>query len=343
MASNPYVNKVDLADGTSLIDISDTTAVAADVAAGKYFYLATGQKVQGSGSGGGGGTVTIQDTTDSHGGTVRKITVSQNATVVESLSVTQNGTYTPSSGHAYGPVVVNVSGGGGGGGDATLAAVLDGTATALSLPSSVTALREYALYFLTSLTSLSGSGVLTVGRRACSNCESLETISLPNATQIGDSAFAECQSLSSVSLPSAVEIGESAFAYNYDAANFTSISLPEVTDIGMYAFSDDYYLTSISVPKCEYIGDGAFSGTSIASISLPSLLGIYADYVFSYCESLTTIYIGPDCEYISDYAFEELPSGVTINCGFSSSDPVAANAPWGASTATINYNVSPPS
>ena len=47
MANNPYVNKVQKADGSTIIDISDSTAIASDVAQGKYFYLASGQKVAG--------------------------------------------------------------------------------------------------------------------------------------------------------------------------------------------------------------------------------------------------------------------------------------------------------
>lgn len=48
MANNTYVNKVGLADGTVLIDLTSDTAAAADVLNGKYFHLKTGERVAGT-------------------------------------------------------------------------------------------------------------------------------------------------------------------------------------------------------------------------------------------------------------------------------------------------------
>lgn len=48
MANNQYVNQVGLADGTVLIDLTSDTAVASDVKSGRYFHLATGERVQGT-------------------------------------------------------------------------------------------------------------------------------------------------------------------------------------------------------------------------------------------------------------------------------------------------------
>ena len=47
MATNQYVNQV-VYDGTTLIDLTTDTALAADVLTGKYFHLASGERVQGS-------------------------------------------------------------------------------------------------------------------------------------------------------------------------------------------------------------------------------------------------------------------------------------------------------
>ena len=45
--ANQYINKV-IYGGNTLIDLTSDTATAADVAAGKYFHLKSGERVQGS-------------------------------------------------------------------------------------------------------------------------------------------------------------------------------------------------------------------------------------------------------------------------------------------------------
>ena len=112
MANNPYVNKVQKADGTTIIDISDTTAVASDVAQGKYFYTSSGAKVEGTASGG-TAAISVVDTTDPvAGGTIRTITALDISDTTATASDVASGKYFYTAG---GTKTAGTASGGGGG------------------------------------------------------------------------------------------------------------------------------------------------------------------------------------------------------------------------------------
>ena len=69
----PVVNKV-VYGGNTIIDITDTTAVATDVVQGKVFYTQAGVRTVGTASPGSGSAISVVDSQDSHGGTIRTIT-----------------------------------------------------------------------------------------------------------------------------------------------------------------------------------------------------------------------------------------------------------------------------
>ena len=99
----------------SFTDVTDTTAAANDVAAGKYFYTAAGVLTEGT-STGGGGTTAGTVTQDANGYLILDDDAPAGPTLI-TKSITANGTYNASSDSAdgYSSVTVNVSGGGGGG------------------------------------------------------------------------------------------------------------------------------------------------------------------------------------------------------------------------------------
>ena len=129
------INKVVFGNDT-LIDITDTTATASDVQHGKYFYDASGVKIEGTAVGGG---MIVVETEDEYGGTIVDISgepvtlqtksatptaasqtilpdegytglskVNLAAVPTEEISIASNGSYYPTEGSFFNKVTVSV-------------------------------------------------------------------------------------------------------------------------------------------------------------------------------------------------------------------------------------------
>ena len=188
------------------------------------------------------------------------------------------------------------------------------TATAYTIPSSVTSIRSYAF----------------------KNCENLTSVTFEEGskcTSIGSSAFYYCRSLTSITIPTSVtSIGSVAFSW---CTSLTSITFEEgskCTSIGTSAFYNCTSLTSITIPSSvTTIGDGAFSWcTSLTSITIPSSVTSIGDEAFYHCDNLKSITIPSSVTNIGSNAFWKCTSltSITVSEGnevYSSLDGVLFN------------------
>jgi hypothetical protein len=153
----------------------------------------------------------------------------------------------------------------------------------------------------TSLSSVSGTNVKTIGELAFYKCASLASASFPAATGIGDYAFIHCASLASASFPAATGIGRGAFSH---CAILASVSFPLATSIGEDAFYDRTSLTSASFPAAASIGKAAFDGcASLASASFPAATSIGDQAFGGGCDSLASITLPASLIFIGSNAF----------------------------------------
>ena len=211
-----------------------------------------------------------------------------------------------------------------------------------------------------SITSLPAC-IESIGVNAFRGCTNLALTSLPSGlTSIGEHAFQGCTNLALTSLPSGLtSIGPQVFA---GCTNLALTSLPSgLTSIDSYAFQDCTKLALTSLPSgLKSIGDYTFRGcTNLALTSLPSGLKSIGDYTFARCfnlaltslpSGLTSIDSGAfqHCTGLTSITFTGTPTSIrtnafsgctnltTINVPWAEGE--VANAPWGATNATINYN-----
>ena len=166
------------------------------------------------------------------------------------------------------------------------------TVTEVTIPNTVTAIKDYTFYYCWPLKTITiPEGVTSIGDEAFYNC-GITSITIPEGvTSIGDNAFEECAGLKTITIPESVtSIGDNAF-YN---CGITSITIPEgVTSIGNSVFCGCQKLTSITIPensRLTSIGDYAFYGCQkLTSITIPEGVTSIGQAAFYECNMLGKI------------------------------------------------------
>lgn len=345
MANNPYVNKVEYG-GTTLIDITDTTATEDKVLAGYYFYKANGQKVMGTASGG---------------------------VSTQALTVTENGTYTAPTGTAYTPVTVNVAGGSvipsdipsdgktricyripsdaqahgrkvtlcyyhASSSSKTTVDWGDGTTNSYTGSGRKTNTHTYSAagtYIVTITVTagtiyFGGSNSYTVygSYNAASTIYQrnyIQWVILGNSvTKCDTYSFYFCYSLQEIRFPASGFTAIGNYAFYMCMSLIGPLTIPNtVTTLGTYAFSYCVSLEGITLPTnstLKTINDYCFRYCfALKSITIPSQFTAFNQYAFASCYCLREITIPSNMTSIPTYLFEKayglsylsIPSNVT--------------------------------
>jgi hypothetical protein len=115
-------------------------------------------------------------------------------------------------------------------------------------------------------------------------------------------------------------------------------TLKSVSIIREYAFSNCSSLTSVVIPdSVTSIGNWAFSNCdSLTSVEIPDSVTTIDNYAFYSCNRLTSVTFKGTPASIASNIFIYCANLTTINVPWSEGE--VADAPWGATSATINYN-----
>ena len=200
--------------------------------------------------------------------------------------------------------------------------------------SRITKIGRYALYGNNQITSVSFPNVTQTGDYALRQCTGMLSADFPELVTVGQYCFDSCSKMESINIPKAATIGGSAF---YTCKALTSISLPAVTTIGSSSFSCCYNMESYALGDgLTKIGDYAFyKNEKITELILGPNVTNLGSNMINGCKLLTKLELHSKPSKINSQAFYNCPSLTDIYVPWAEGE--VANAPWGATDATIHY------
>ena len=207
----------------------------------------------------------------------------------------------------------------------------------ITIPSSITYndtnysviwIGEHAFMNCSGLTSVTiPNSVTEIRNAAFMNCSGLTSVSIPNSvTNIRNQAFQGCSGLTKVIISDiaawcgiSIESSPLSLAhhlYSDENTEITELVIPEgVTSIGNNAFNDCDGLTSINIPNSvTSIGQYAFNDCDgFTSLTIPNSVTSIGQYAFNGCDGLTSLTIPNSVTSIGQYAFNNCSGLASIN------------------------------
>jgi hypothetical protein len=192
----------------------------------------------------------------------------------------------------------------------------DTLATDITIPSTVTTVKNNAFYYCTSLVNVTlASGVTTVNQAAFYNCTNLETVTIPDTlTTINNYAFYNCNKLNAVYITDLEAWCDITFtnvdanplykAHNLYINNVLStVTVPTtVSQIKQYTFAG--LGNDVIIPgNVTTIGNYAFYGGTLESATLQEGVQTIKSNAFCECRQMTSIYFPTTITVTENYAF----------------------------------------
>ena len=224
-------------------------------------------------------------------------------------------------------------------GDSALCDIILSREVAEGLPTdlyddTVKYLKMQSLYGVTGLRSLTFTKLESIGSESIERCPDLQRVEVPVATTISSSGIRDNPLLEEVIAPMVTSIGSYAFSSDY---SLKSAIFPHLTYLDQGAFYGCGGVTKAEFPRLQTLGNYAIAAMiHLKELDLPWVRYIGSDVLYEDSE-ISVINIGPYVTTISSLAFEYAKEGLVINLAVSEGD--VEGAPWGATAATINYDV----